>query len=88
MHGETSFQIPEQGKIKSVSVTPTEYCLTDEAIKEFKDIPTIHINGNVTGLRKKILMTLYVEVNIHDITIQILMLRDMSGPQSSAVSLS
>ena len=42
MHDETTFQIPEQGKIKSVSVTPTEYCLTDEAIKEFKDIHHSH----------------------------------------------
>ena len=42
MHGETTFQIPEHGKIKSVSVTPTEYCLTAEAIKEFKDIHHSH----------------------------------------------
>lgn len=38
MHGETTFQILEKGKMKSVSVNRTEYCLTDEAIKEFKDI--------------------------------------------------
>jgi len=38
MHGESTFQILEQGKMKSVSVTRTEYCLTDDAIKEFKDI--------------------------------------------------
>ena len=87
MHDETTFQIPEQGKIKSVSVTPTEHCLTDEAIKEFKDIHHSH-KWERDRSAKKILMTLYVEVNIHDITIQILMLRDMSCSQSSAVSLS
>ena len=37
------------------------------------------MNGNVTSA-KKILMTLYLEVNIHDITIHILMLGVTSGP--------
>ena len=35
MHGESTFQILEQGKMKSVSVTRTEYSLTEDAIKEF-----------------------------------------------------
>lgn len=35
MHGESTLQILEQGKW---SLTRTEYCLTDEAIKEFKDL--------------------------------------------------
>ena len=38
MHAEITFQTLEQGKMKSVSVTCTEYCLTDEAFKEFKNI--------------------------------------------------
>ena len=60
MHGESSFQILEQGKMKSVSVTRTEYCLTDEAIKEFKDI---HDEWEL-DVCEKIHMTLYLEVNI------------------------
>lgn len=38
IHGESTFQVLEQNKMKSVSVTRTEYSLTEEAIKEFKDI--------------------------------------------------
>ena len=45
MHGKSTFQILEQGKMKSVSVTRTEYCLTDEAIEKFKDI---HDESSVT----------------------------------------
>ena len=60
MHGESTFQILEQGKIKSVSVSRTEYSLTDDAIKEFK---VIHDEWKL-DVCKKILTTLYLEVNI------------------------
>ena len=60
MHAEITFQTLEQGKMKSVSVTRTEYCLTDEAFKEFKNI---HDECEL-DICEKSNLTLYLEVNI------------------------
>ena len=38
IHGESTFEILEQGKMKSVVVNRTEHSLTDEAISQFKEI--------------------------------------------------
>lgn len=38
IHGETTFEVEEDGKRKSVKVERTEYNLTEEAITAFKAI--------------------------------------------------
>ena len=38
VHGETTYDIVDQGKMKSVTVNRTEYQLTPDAISEFKTI--------------------------------------------------
>lgn len=37
IHGETTFEIVDQGKMKTVAVNRTEYMLTPDAISEFKN---------------------------------------------------
>ena len=38
IHGETTYEIVDQGKMKTVAVNRTEYMLTTDAISEFKTI--------------------------------------------------
>lgn len=38
IHGETTYQIEEKGKVKSVMVNRTEYTLTEEALETFEVI--------------------------------------------------
>ena len=38
IHGETTYQIEEKGKVKSVTVNRTTYTLTEEALQTFEII--------------------------------------------------
>ena len=38
IHGETTYEIEEKGKLKSVTVSQTQYTLTEDAIREFEGI--------------------------------------------------
>ena len=38
IHGESTYEIVEQGKLKTVSINRAEYILTQDAISEFKTI--------------------------------------------------
>lgn len=38
IHGETTYQIEEKGKLKSVMVNRTDYTLTEKALETFEDI--------------------------------------------------
>lgn len=38
IHGETTYEIEEKGKLKSVTVSRTQYTLTQDALKEFERI--------------------------------------------------